>query len=115
LRPGQQVRVSLYWEALADPGPPRSHAERTVSVRFADVSGALVAQHDNMPGQGKKPTSWWREGWRIRDVYYLTVSPQARSGRGGLDVLVYDTYSSEAIPWDDGSTILRAIEIDVGS
>ena len=111
LRGGQQVRVSLYWEALAAPD-----AERTVSVRIVDASGAVIAQHDNMPGQGKKPTSWWREGWEIRDVYYITVPAgpeQAPSVPGGLDVVVYDTFSSEIVPWDDGTEVLRACRIEL--
>jgi uncharacterized membrane protein len=110
LVPGQQVRVSLYWEALAD-----VNAERTVSVRVSDVSGALAAQYDNMPGQGKKPTSWWREGWRIRDVYYMTVSPQAQRGPGNLNVVVYDSYGGETVLWDDGSAALHAVDVEVSS
>jgi uncharacterized membrane protein len=101
LRRGQGVRVSLYWEALSAPG-----AERTVSVRVADASGILLAQHDNMPGQGTKPTSWWREGWKIRDVYYLDVSPQSALGPGSLDVLVYDSFSLQIVPFDGGEEIL---------
>jgi uncharacterized membrane protein len=111
LQRGQEVRVSLYWEALDAPD-----AERTVSVRVVDASGAVVAQHDNMPGRGKKPTSWWREGWEIRDVYYITVpdgAGLAQAGPGGLDVLVYDTYSSEAVPWDDGTAVLRVCRIEL--
>jgi uncharacterized membrane protein len=94
---GQQVRVSLYWEALEAVG-----AERTVSVRIAASSGALVAQYDTMPGQGKKPTSWWEKGWRIRDVYYLTVSPDAPVGLAGLNVLVYDSFALSTVSWEDG-------------
>jgi len=49
VRPGQQVRVSLYWEALGTP-----QAERTVSVRLADGSGRLIAQRDQWPAQGTR-------------------------------------------------------------
>ncbi len=111
LQRGQQVRVSLYWEALAAP-----NAERTVSVRMVDAWGGVIAQHDNMPGQGKKPTSWWREGWEIRAVYYVTVpagTELAQPGPGGLDVVVYDTYSSEAVPWDDGTEVLRVCRVEL--
>jgi hypothetical protein len=106
-RPGQEVRVSLYWEALDAP-----EAERTVSVRIAASDGQLVAIHDNQPGRGKKPTSWWQKGWKIRDVYYLTVSQEAPVGPGTLEVLVYDTHSLEPVPADDGSDAvkLRALE-----
>jgi uncharacterized membrane protein len=99
LRPADEVRISLYWEALADP-----NAERTVSVRVTDRSGALAAVQDNLPGKGDKPTSWWRAGWKIRDVYYLTVSPQAQRGPGRLEVLLYDSYSQDIVPFGDLET-----------
>jgi hypothetical protein len=95
--PGQRVRVSLYWTALDAPG-----AERTVSVRMADSTGALVAQYDNLPGRGKKPTSWWEKGWQIRDVYYLDVASHAPPGPARIDVLVYDNVSGETVPFENG-------------
>lgn len=108
LEPGQRVRVSLYWEALTAP-----QAERTVSVRIADSSGGLVAIYDNLPGQGKKPTSWWQEGWEIRDVYYLTISPQAQLGPGSLSVLVYDSLSGETLAFDDGREAVTVCEVSL--
>jgi uncharacterized membrane protein len=102
LQRGGQVRISLYWEALAPPT-----AERTVSVRIADAHGALIAIQDNQPGQGNKPTSWWQTGWQIRDVYYLTVSPDAGSGQASLDVLVYDSHSLEMVPFADGREVIQ--------
>jgi uncharacterized membrane protein len=109
MAPGQLVRVSLYWEALVAPD-----AERTISVRVTDGSGSVVAIYDNLPGQGKKPTSWWEQGWQIRDVYYLTVSPQAQAGRGSLSLLVYDSVSGETAPFEDGTEILELCEVVIG-
>ncbi len=108
LIPGQQLRVDLYWQAVAVP-----NAERTVSVRIADSSGALVAQHDGWPGQGKKPTSWWQEGWKIRDVHYLAISPEARPGSASLDVLVYDSHSQDIVPYEDGSKVTTVCEVSL--
>ena len=56
------------------------------------------------------------EGWEIRDVYYITApagTEHAQPGSGGLDVLVYDTYSSESVPWDDGTEVLRVCRIEL--
>jgi uncharacterized membrane protein len=106
LKRGQGVRVSLYWDALVAP-----NAERTVSVRITDVSGALVAIYDNLPGQGTKPTSWWQEGWEIRDVYYLTVSPQAQPGEGSLDAMVYDSATGETVPFAGETEILGLCQV----
>jgi hypothetical protein len=66
-----------------------------------------------MPGQGKKPTSWWQKGWRIRDVYYLTVSPEAPVGHGSLSVLVYDSFALSTVPWGDGREQMEVCPITV--
>jgi hypothetical protein len=113
LQPGQRARVSLYWRALAAP-----EAERTVSVRIADSSGALIAQHDGLPGNGTKPTSWWQEGWEIRDVHYVQVSPDAQPGPGSVQVVVYDSHSLEIVPFatPGGEPVdhLRLLDVLVG-
>lgn len=100
LHPSQEARVSLYWEALAAP-----NAERTVSVRLVDSWGGLIAQHDSLPGGGAKPTSWWQEGWRLRDVHYFSVPPVTPPGEGSIEIVVYDSYSSQVLPFSapDGS------------
>jgi hypothetical protein len=105
---GQVLRVSLYWQALDAP-----NAERTVSVRVSDPSGALVAGQDSLPGMGLKPTSWWEKGWEIRDTFYLTVAPEAQLGPGSLAVLVYDTYSSEILPFPGGMEALDICEVRI--
>ena len=110
LEPGQRVRVSLYWEALAD-----VEHERTVSVRIADASGRLVGQHDGWPGQGKKPTSWWKMGWTLRDVHTLDVSPDAQPGPGSLSIVVYDSYSGEIVPFDGEIEMLRLCDVTITS
>jgi uncharacterized membrane protein len=108
MKPGQEIRVSLYWEAVAPPD-----GERTVSVRIADTVGALVAQHDSIPSQGARPTSWWETGWKFRDVYYLTISPHAAPGPGSLDLLLYDSYSHDTIPFDNGMDILNLCRVNL--
>jgi hypothetical protein len=105
---GEMVRIGLYWEALDAPG-----AERTVSVRVSDPSGAVVAIHDNMPGMGKKPTSWWQKGWQIRDTYYLTIPPTSQPGPGSLSVLVYDSYSQEIVLFDGHIDLLEILSIQI--
>jgi uncharacterized membrane protein len=106
--PGQALRITLYWRAVAAPD-----AERTVSVRIEDESGELIAQHDMQPGNGARPTSWWQPGWEMRDVYYLTLSPGAKPGPASLDVLLYDSFTQERVPFDDGSEILQLVEMKV--
>ena len=108
LSPGQDVRVTLYWEAL-----DKVNGERTVSVRIEDSSGALVAQHDMLPGDGSRPTSWWEPGWRFRDVYYLNVAPGAAPGPGSLDVVLYDSFTEERVEFDGGEDTIHLLPVNL--
>ncbi|MCP4360451.1 MAG: DUF2079 domain-containing protein [Chloroflexi bacterium] len=100
LRPGQTIRVTLYWEAVAAP-----EAERTVSVRITADDGYLIAQQDTKPSNGARPTSWWQPGWKIRDVYYLTIPPDTPPQNLSLDVLLYDSYTQERLPFGELDTL----------
>lgn len=106
--PGQTIRVSLYWRALAAPG-----AERTVSVRIAAADGMLIAQQDSLPGEGSRPTSWWEEGWYFRDVYYLAIPPEAAAGTYSLDLVLYDSYSQERVLFDTGADVLSLARLKI--
>lgn len=108
LNPDQTIRVTLYWEAIAAP-----QAERTVSVRVAAPDGGLLAQHDMKPSNGARPTSWWQPGWKLRDIYYLTIAPTAASGSATLDILLYDSASQEIVPFgrDDMKVSVAPVSI----
>jgi uncharacterized membrane protein len=105
--PGQKLRITLYWEALAT-----SEAERTVSVRVEDAAGALVAQRDSLPSSGARPTSWWQPGWNFRDVYYLEVAPDVTPGPASIDLVLYDTFTFERVPFD-GEDVLQLMQIEL--
>ena len=109
VKPGQRIRVTLYWEAVGNP-----EEERTVSVRIADDTGWLIAQHDSMPVGGTRPTSWWEEGQKIRDVYYLDIPPDTPPGKLTLDLVLYDSHTLEIVSFEgEGETLnLRPIVIE---
>jgi hypothetical protein len=106
--PGQQLRVTLYWEALNS-----TDKERTVSVRLEDSAGELVAQQDMLPGDGSRPTSWWEQGWYFRDVYYLTVGPEAATGPASIDLVLYDSHTQERVPFEGGEEVLHLMPVEI--
>jgi uncharacterized membrane protein len=90
---GSQLRVSLFWESLAE-----GAGERTVSVRVSAADGFLLAQWDQIPAEAKRPTAFWKKGEKIRDVYYLEL-PADRAGQTvTVDLVVYDTFTQEIYP-----------------
>jgi hypothetical protein len=72
LRPGGQIAVTLYWQALA------SMSENyAVFVHLINPAGALSAQRDTFPGLGNFPTSQWKPGDTFADTYRVDVSETA--------------------------------------
>jgi hypothetical protein len=48
-------------------------------------------------------------------VYYLVVSPQAQTGPGSLDVLVYDSFGGGVVPFEGEAEILELCQLIIGS
>lgn len=68
VRPGETVRLTLYWRGLAP-------MEKDYSV-FAHVLGVenqIWANSDGAPAGGAVPTSRWQVGEAVEDVHELTV------------------------------------------
>ncbi len=103
VKAGATIRVSLFWESLAD-----DVGERTTSIRLLAFDGFMLGQSDQIPAEGTRPTAFWSSGERVRDIGYLTI-PADRAGQSmSLDVVVYDTFTQELQP-----TNFRAITLDI--
>jgi hypothetical protein len=87
MSPHQQtaVRLTLHWQVLAPVG-----ADYKVSARLLDVEGNQVAQVDDVPVHNTYPTSRWKTGETLTDVYDLTVPPDTPSGQYRLLVILYE-------------------------
>ena len=70
-QPGDPVRVTLYWRALAPMG--QSYVE---FVHLIDGDGIVVAQRDTWPGRGMYPTVMWQPGQVFADSL-LVYAPDA--------------------------------------
>ncbi len=67
-RPGETVRLTLYWQGLR-----RMDVNYTVSVQFVDSDWVKAAQQDTWPVGGTAPTSAWQTHELIKDIYELTT------------------------------------------
>ncbi|MFB0537399.1 MAG: DUF2723 domain-containing protein [Anaerolineae bacterium] len=87
LSPHQQttVRLTLHWQVLAPVG-----ADYKVSARLLDVEGNQIAQIDDVPVHNTYPTSRWKAGETIADVYDLAIPPDTPSGQYRLLVILYE-------------------------
>ena len=79
------VRLTLHWQVLAPVG-----ADYKVSARLLDGEENQVAQIDDVPVHNTYPTSRWKAGEIITDVYDLTVPPDTPSGQYRLLIILYE-------------------------
>jgi len=72
VRPGGQIAVRLYWQALAP-----MNENYAVFVHLVNPAGALSAQRDTFPGLGNFPTSQWKPGDTFADTYRVDIGETA--------------------------------------
>jgi len=112
VRPGETIRLTLYWRGLAP-------MERNYSV-FAHVVGVenqVWARDDGWPVGGNAPTSLWRPGRVIEDVRDLTVGLMTPPGFYDVEVGLYAS-DGERLPvlaedghWLDNRVLLSTIRV----
>jgi hypothetical protein len=89
VRPGDILRLRLYWQALAP-----IQQDYTVFVHLLRPDGdpdpeRVLAQDDKSPRGGLYPTSRWRPGEVITETYTLLVPPEAAPGATAIEVGMY--------------------------
>jgi hypothetical protein len=118
--PGQIIRLSLYWESLAE-----MDMDYTVFTHLLDDEGRIVGQHDELPGNGLrlteiwqpaifKLTSRWQAGEIVRDVHYLSLSPDCKPGTGALEVGMYNRWTGQRLSTANGEDRLILTQVITG-
>jgi len=88
----KQLRLNLYWEAMAS--PPLDY---TLFIHLIDASGAVAAQFDSPPVNGLYPTSFWDAGEQIFDSRRLDLS-ELPPGQYQIRLGWYDPASGQRLP-----------------
>lgn len=99
LRPGETLRVTLYWQALAP-----IHVNYSVFVHVRGEGESIWARQDAWPQKGAAPTATWRVGDLITDMYELTLKPDTPPGMYDVEVGLYasSTIKRLQLITDDG-------------
>ena len=88
-----QIRVLLWWEALAPPA-----ADLTVFVHLLDESGALVGDGDGPPIGGGFPTSMWQPMDQVADEHVVMLPADHSSQVYSVRVGWYDPATGFRLP-----------------
>ncbi len=93
VRPGESVKLTLYWESL------EPHLEDfTVFAHLLDPGGQLRGQRDSQPQNGMYPTYLWDQGERIQDELEIVVDAEAPPGNHTFAVGMYLLQTLERLP-----------------
>jgi hypothetical protein len=93
LAPGQELQVTLLWQAEATPDE-----NYTVFVQLLDEAGQVRAQHDGQPADGALITTTWAAGEYVRDTHRLDLPDDLLVGNYRLIVGMYLPGSGERLP-----------------
>lgn len=108
LAPGDALRVSLRWGALAAPA-----ADYTLFVHLVASDGTVIAQFDGPPAGGSSPTSGWLPGETIADQVAILLPDDAPAGPATLRVGWYLWPSLDHLLTADGQQACVLSEITI--
>ena len=91
--PDEPLLVTLYWQAK-DP------VERayTVFTHLQGPDGELIAQQDNPPVAGTRPTDGWTVGALVEDPYEIELPGDVPMGEYVLSCGMYDPVTMDRLP-----------------
>jgi len=111
--PGEEIHLTLYWEALAE-------MERDYTI-FTHVIGErdhIWAQVDSQPQGGAAPTSTWSRGQVLMDEYHLLIEPDTPPGVYDIEVGLYLPATGERLGlldeaghWMDSRVLLTQVRV----
>lgn len=101
-RAGRRVRLTVHWQA------ERPLAERLkISARLAVPGNDKLVASDSEPVHNAYPTTAWRSGIVVQDVYDLSVPPTIAAGHYELVLIVYRSEDGTEI----GRVALGGVEL----
>ncbi len=114
LKPGQALRLTLYWQCLAP-----METSYTVFTHLLRNTSQMCCGHDSIPVGGTRPTPGWVLHEVLTDVHEIILPSDAPPGEYRIEVGMYNAATGERLPALDGAGIrleqdrilLRAVEV----
>jgi hypothetical protein len=85
VRPGENADLTLIWQAMAE-----TRANYAVTLTLLGDGDRVIAQVDEEPAGGKRPTAGWTVGEYVEDGHRLRIPRDAPRGRLRLAVGLVD-------------------------
>jgi hypothetical protein len=97
LEPGNEVGVTLYWQARRD-----IRQDYRMFAHLIDLDGGVLAFADTTPGQGTYPTHYWRVDEWVPTYHRFVVPTDLSPGRYEIEVGWFNRLDGERLPVLDG-------------
>jgi hypothetical protein len=108
---GDLLTAVLIWEADAE-----IEESYTVFTHLLAPDQTIVAQQDNIPLYGIRPTITWLPGEEMEDVYGLQIGSDVPPGEYELAVGMYNTESIERLPvYDPAGNLVPEARVVLGT
>ena len=91
-QPGDTIRLTLYWQALAS-----METDYNVFAHVLGVEDQVWAASDSQPAGGTAPTGQWQPGQVVEDAHELTVGLTTPAGFYDIEIGLY-TAGGERLP-----------------
>jgi hypothetical protein len=112
--PGDKLLLTLYWAA-----DELVEADYTVFTHLLGPDGGLVAQQDNPPVRGTRPTSSWDAGELVEDTYEIPLPADLATGDYRLNVGMYrwdtlerlEVLDGEGVRLPDDQMVLTSLQV----
>mgnify|MGYP005846913789 CR=1 FL=1 len=89
VRRGETLRIVLYWRAIGKMAEDYTVFVHVLNPPGGDPEDRVLAQEDAQPYDGLYPTSRWRVGEVLKEVYELSIPLDAAAGNRELEVGMY--------------------------
>jgi len=113
VKPGEEIHLTLYWEALAE-----MERDYTVFTHAIGERDRIWAQVDSQPQGGAAPTSTWSQGQILVDEYRLLVEPDTPPGVYDIEAGLYLAATGERLGlldeaghWMDSRVLLTKVRV----
>jgi hypothetical protein len=111
VKPGGQIGVILYWEALA-----LTEQDYSVFVHLLGEHDRTVAQRDTFPGLGLLSTTWLEPGFRWADRYVVPVDATTYApDEAQIEVGLYDAVSKVRLTTSNGNDNVHFGRVEIHS
>jgi hypothetical protein len=107
-RANDSADFTLVWRAET----PLPH-DQTIAVALLDETGRIVAQQENEPAGGKRPTSGWTPNEYVEDGWKLRIPRDVGRGALRLAVSMVDPVTNQRVPAETGGVWVE-LPIEVG-